>query len=489
MNKGFTKLGYLMDLVKITGKELSEKINIDNTTISKWKNNQRKINPRSEYPRTLAKFFLEDEFELQRNQIINILSNYKAGINGESKEQLIETLSMWLVDNKSEIQEEEYSEKNYSYRALIDIFVGELGWNEAYEEFWKYTSNIIPGQDILIGDFGNVNWNENDKILINKAIKQIHNTLALGNKVRIIDRITGDYKPYQLMLKWLPIYLSEGVEIRYFEEKDSIFNKIGICCVKNQIALISKKISYSNEKYLSTIYKNKECVDYYCDLMDEVFKKSRKLIEIINYSDVFTILELLEGSLRTYQITYLLNNMPTFRNMPLSLLENILKENEVEDEKRKICIEAYKKGRELRNRCNYRQIYNLDSLEKNIDKDYIVDYDLSKIIGKEIRISNKNYRKQLEYIMKNTTTDNYQIALVSFSNEQLLKETTDMIVQEDSIVLAWDATKYERRMYCKELTIVGGFFEYMEEVWNNIPLVCRNDNWFRKQIKRILDKK
>ena len=53
--------------------------------------------------------------------------------------------------------------------------------------------------------------------------------------------------------------------------------------------------------------------------------------------------------------------------------------------------------------------------------------------------------------------------------------------------MAWDSSKYNRRMYCTEITVIGGFFSYMQEMWDRIPLICKNDKWTQKQLNKILE--
>lgn len=484
MYQNSSRLSYLMDIMNVTGKELSEAINIDNTTVSKWKNNQRKLKYRSKYPKMIATYFFNKEFDFKHEDLISMLKEYYPGLNSNNTEEILETLCRWLTeeDNNQIIE----SKDDGDYKAIVNVYTGINGWDKAIDDFWNTINLLDKKHTVIIGDYGDIDWKNEDE-LVRKSMNYIINSARRGNEVIIIDRVTDEYKPYDVLLRWLPMYLSDNVNIYYYEDSCNNNLKQSIYGVDGEIALTGCAIDNVQESNLTTVYKDKANVEFYNTLLQSNLDNSKKLIETINTCDVVDMQKIIEENLKRARLTYLLNNLPTFRNMPLELLEKILDDNNVEESYKKRCIKAYKIRREIRNRCNYRQIYNLEAIENALNNEYIIDYDLSAIIGKDIKISRDDFICQLKYIAKTTTTKSYQMVLVPFSEISLLSKSAEIIAQDDSIVLAWDASKYKKRMYCKELTVIGGLFEYMEEVWSSIPLICKNEKWTQKQLDRILD--
>jgi hypothetical protein len=88
--------------------------------------------------------------------------------------------------------------------------------------------------------------------------------------------------------------------------------------------------------------------------------------------------------------------------------------------------------------------------------------------------------------MQTANSETYQLALPSFQNIHLNIRESSVVVQDDSIVISWNTKLCKNRMHCIDLTVVGGFFNYMSEVWNNIPLIKKDENWTKKQFKRLL---
>lgn len=487
MNNNISRLGYLMEIVKITGKELSKELNIDNTTISKWKNNQRKIKYSSDYPRILAEYFLSNKFIHQRERIIDILKEYSPNLEIDNNEQLIEILCLWMTDDKYENQLVPINNNEEFYRTTIDVYKGIEGWKKASNDFWNYIIKLPEGQNITIGDFGDIDWSMDNETLVKYSIDKMMNCIKNGDKIKIIDRVTAEYKSYIVIFRWLPLYLSENVEIWYFQDNGMREDKKSIYVVPNEIALVGMRVENIENSNLNILHLDKASIEFYERSLNAILSDSRKLINTIAISNFPEKQRILDENLKPVQLTYLLNVLPTFRNMPIGLLETVLLENDVDRELIKHCININKKRHEIRDRCNYRQIYNLDAIEEAIHKNYIVDYDLSVIVGKEVRISNKHFREQLKYIAKETSTDKYIVILTSFSQLNLIMNSVEMIVQDDSIVMAWDSSKYNRRMYCTEITVIGGFFSYMQEMWDRIPLICKNDKWTQKQLNKILE--
>ena len=61
-----------------------------------------------------------------------------------------------------------------------------------------------------------------------------------------------------------------------------------------------------------------------------------------------------------------------------------------------------------------------------------------------------------------------------------------MIVQDDSLAAAWDVSRYPRRLYSEELSIVNGFYEYADALWEGIPALCRSEVWCKRRMDAVL---
>ncbi len=126
-------------------------------------------------------------------------------------------------------------------------------------------------------------------------------------------------------------------------------------------------------------------------------------------------------------------------------------------------------------------------MENNTKAPFAVDYDLSSICKKEIRISRENLKEHMRQLRSIFNSEDYSITLTSLKSIEVLPTNISMIVQDDRLVVAWDAKKYHCRMFSKAINIIGGFYSYMEEVWASIPDICKKDDWKKKQFSKMID--
>jgi transcriptional regulator with XRE-family HTH domain len=492
MESNLSRLGYLMKILEISGRELAIELAVDTTTISKWKNKQRKLTYKSKYTRELAQYFLNSPLQNKRGKIIELLKVAMPAINTDSSHQIFDALCLWLTEqepSKSEISNPQPGDNRSpvnGYHTNAMIYMGYQGIEEALEKFWKYTLRIPSGQEILLADYRDINFDIEDQAKIERIMKLLIDAAKYGHTIKIIDCATDEARPYLAIFRWLPLYLSENVEVWRFPYYYEGETRISTFVLPNEIVLNSLSIDSYPEEHQNIIFQDKSTVCFWEKSVLATLKRSKKMIETIHTSDILRVLEILNLYLKSKQLTYMLNPVPTFRNMSAELLVDILRENQVDQEIVEICIEANRRTQAIRERCRYLQIYDLDALEATVHNKSIIDYDLSAICGKEIIVSKRNFCRHLEYIVRLEHTKDYSITLTSFSALGLISTNISLVVQDDSLVVAWNTKKYPLRMYCREIVVINGFYTYMADLWKVIPPVCKTKEWTDKQFIRMI---
>jgi transcriptional regulator with XRE-family HTH domain len=483
-----SRLGYIMSLLGVTGKTLALEVGIDMTTVSKWKNGQRKLKTRSKHAEKLAEYFLSESFTYQRNQILTLLTSSDFETTCMDDNELVKALALWMTEDTTLYPTlENATEDKEDAEVMIRIYKGYDGWKEAMEVFWGKIISLPAGQHIYLGDFGDIEWDLVDSNMMKYMIDNMLKVISLGHKITIIDYMTNTYKPYVVILRWLQVYLSPNVEVRYiYKQEEAYFNE-AIYVVEGHMAVVGMNIEKSHGDHVTMIHQDETSSMFFEKAIKVFYDRSHQLIEVTGLKDPSNILKVMADHFKEKQTTYMINPMPTFRNMPIDLLKRILDDNDVPPYIQEMCLEANRKRRELRNRCRYVQIYNLDALEAAVAKPFVIDYDLSIIVGKEIKIKQHLFREHLEYLTTISNSDHYTMVLVSFDNLKLNVDQSSICVQDDSIVIAWHPEKFERAIYCKELTVIGEYFHYLKEIWHQIPPISKSDPWRQKQLSRLLD--
>lgn len=482
MRKKETRLGYLMNLMEVSGKELAQAIDSDTTTISKLKKGQRRLSYKSKYTPLVVDYFMASGTIYQKERLMELLeqSGYKLDGNSDMKE----SLSSWLTE-KIEMNGLNHKEDE---NLPIQTFFGVDGWKAAMESFWKEVRHLESGEEVYLGDLGDIVWGQVEKEYIDDIIEKMTEALDRGVKICIIDKVMGRYRPYEVLLRWLPVYFRKNISVLYLHQADEEIYCQSIYVAGNQVAYVGVRPGECSNQHFTMLMKNHDEIKVYQEMIQSIKQKCKNLFWTSSLPEATEMMEIISENLKPDQITYMMNELPSYRNMPETLLKQILTENSVDEEVQKICLKASEGRRKIRNRSNYRQIYNLDAIEKVLQQPSFVEYDLSQIVGKEIRITREHFKEQLQYIAETSFSETYKMILPSFRELHLNNGATSFVVQDDSILIAWDAKQYEQRIVSKELTLVGGVANYVGEVWKSIPPICKTDDWTKKQLSRMIKK-
>ncbi len=486
-----SRLGYLMKMLDISGKELSQALKIDTTTISKWRNDQRRLTYHSRYTRDLARYFLKKDAESQAapGRIAGFLKNYIPGLNCDSENQMVDALSLWLTQISAAPPDE--ANRNAArpirngYTAPAAIYTGAAGVEEAIARFLEYTLTFPPGREVLFADYRDIDFAA-ERVDAGRMARLFIGAAQHGHTVRIIDCATDIFRPYLAVYRWLPMYLSENVEVWRHQDFTRREVRMSTFVLPGEMILNCYAIDSLPGAHHSMLFQDRQTVDFMEASVRGILSNSKKMIETVESADVLSMLRVLDENLKSMQLTFMLNPVPTFRNMPPDLLREILRENAVDGETARVCLEANRQTRAIRDRCRYLQIYDLDALEARVLADTIVDYDLSAICREQIVVSKACFKKHLEFLLGIRNTENYSMVLASFRELDLIAPTVSIIAQDDSLVVAWDAGRYPRRMYCRDLVMVNGFYAYLEQTWKSIPPICKSDAWREKQFRRMI---
>jgi hypothetical protein len=484
-----------MKALNIVGTEAAAGLQIDATTISKWRNNQRNIPYKNGQARQLAEFLLRKEREIGVRVIFNILKTIKEDINPESKEQQIDALSFWLTEKKIELPNcldkplPVFTPKN-GYNTNISIFLGEDGIDEAMTYYWDYVLRLPPEQTIFLTDHSGINWTNGNEmtekqIRINSCMQSFHAVSRYGHKLIIIDCDTDIYRPYRAIFRWMELYLLDGVEVwSHPPMHDGSYHYTNFV-VENEIVLQCISNSDFNAKPHSMLYTNKETVNFFANNTSGILRKSKRLIESVSANDISAVLNIARKSLKPNRPIYMLNPSLTLQIIDTKLLQEILVANNISKPKMEECISAADEIRQWQMEYRYSCICNLDILENFVTEEQIEDRNLSEICAAKIILSKEHLRKITDSMMKSLSYNNDNIVFTSFGYLNMIPENLSLLVQEDGFVAAWNVTRYKKRLYCYNLDVISGFYRYIDDFKTIIPKICWDKDWKEKQLRRI----
>ncbi len=496
--ESISKLDYIMKALNIPGKVLAQSLEVDNTTISKWRNNQRRLTYDSRHIRPLAKYLLTSEVEQKRRLLHGILEIYKPDMNFQSLEQQIDNLCLWLTEEKpgeeqqGVLQSSRLFTPKYGYNTNVSIFLGDRGIDEAIEHFMKYLLKTAPGKTMYLIDYSGINWTNGDEstdrqIRINACMELFRPVLEYGQRFVIVDCDTDIYRPYRAIFRWMELYLTNGVEVWthpcLYDEQYHYTSFV----VKDEIALQCISNDDFPDKHHGMMYKNAETIDFLTNSALAILKKSKKLIDTVPSQDALSMITIIEQHIKPKNQVYMMNPSLTLQCIDEGLLTAILQENHVDEAILEDCILVNRKFKRLKKRCRYISIYDLDQLERMAARNKYIDDNLTEICKKKIIVSRENWNKLIRAVISSDTNEGSSIFFTSFKYLSYIPANLSILVQDDCFVAAWNVTRYKKRMYCVNPNVISGFYRYIDDIWHMIPRVCKDINWRNKQLMRFLD--
>ncbi|MDR3288715.1 MAG: helix-turn-helix transcriptional regulator [Peptococcaceae bacterium] len=490
-----SKLDYILKALKISGKETAAALHIDATTVSKWRNGQRKIPYKNGQARQLSVFLLQKEAELGVPVIFNILRALKVQVHPDHLEQQVKALSLWFAEENLDLRRDHnaqlpvFTPKN-GYNTNISIFLDEDGIDEAIAYYFVYALRLPPGKTMYLIDYSGIHWTNGDEITekqirINACMKFFRAISNYGHKLVIVDCDTDVYRPYRAIFRWMELYLMDGVEVwshpplqdgSYHYTNFLLANELALQCISNP--------DFGGKPH-GMLYTNKETVDFFANSVSGILKKSKRLIESVPTKNILPMIAIIKKSLKPNRPLYMLTPALTLQIIDADLLGEILRANGINEALIEECMLINKKIKRLQTATACSYVCNLDILESFVAVEYVTDSNLSEICGTKIILSKEYQRKFIDSIMQSAIYKNNQVIFTSFGYLSAIPDDLSILVQEDGFVAAWNVKKYQKRLYCLNLDVISGFYRYLDDLKTTIPKTCWNRTWRDKQLQRI----
>ncbi len=480
------RLSWLIRTLGTSGKELSERIEIDSSTMSKWRKGKRTLRYDSEYAQRIAAWAMNSPMEHKTGVLSQMLREWQPSLPMENPKQRADALRLWLtLPEQPTVQK---APERQMTQVATEILVGTKTMMEAQNTIFHILRDLPGKQEMIMMDFGAIDWSTCPHHLVEECVRENREALQdPQHSMIILDQLTDTYRPRELMFQWMPIYLQPNVTTYFYRNPKPLPLRQNILLIRGHAVLLMSSTSSNPSRVLSTFYYDPAYVQLFEEMADALMADSRPMIEVMETRQLIPFLQQIGQRMRSSHLLYMINQLPTFRNMPPELLDEILRYNQVDGELYDECMAAGQQSTATRTRCESRQLYNLDAIEEALEKEYIVDYDLSAVVGREICVTREQLKKQLCFMREHLRARHYSLTIYPFSRLEVhTSPPCNLIVQDDSMAAAWDAGQYTRRMYSEEMSIISGFYQYADSLWEQISPACHAEAWSQRRIDALL---
>ena len=480
----YSNLGFLMDYLNVTGKDIATFLDIDKSLVSKWKNNQRPLSLHTSHLDNLVKFFLEYKSGIFTEKIDAILSEAFPGECITSSKSRVNKLSLFLTsplnskigqgDSLSSIKmtnpEQSFSFCNFSgnegRREAVDIFLD------------KVLESKIP-QELLLISQEEMSWLTENPIFIQNWRSKLMTILQQGHKIKIIhwvDRSTKDLGP--IVLQWIPLYLTGNITSWYLPRySDQIF-KSTIFTIKNKMTLLGMEGDNHALRYTS-LFKDAPTLNQSNWIFNTLLEKCKPLVKVFNITEAADTKKIFSQIDFPAESTICACNFPGFHTMPQDLFKEILTSANLEKNIFNKCMELYKKMQIFLTSPSRREMYSKDFIRKSLAADSFIYKDLYLLSGVKVTATQKQIVAHLKHILNESEKKpGLEVALI----DEIIE--IDTFLSQDKYIFAWSPEKSVSLVLLTEPNVVEAFYYDYTNLWENIPTVNRDPKLLRERIDR-----
>lgn len=430
--KQLTNLAVLMDLLNISTIELSAAINMERSSISKWRHGASKILTTMPYFEELVNYI-----EFKNTQIGNeILEDFFEGIYPVKKrihknnlKKCIRCYILNISDTKTsnsdgdEIQFNANTHMNVAKLTGLDTHMNVMkltgleGRANMFIALLDMTEKLTTPTLIKIFEGEQLQWVTSNMQLLINFYQKLKNIVNLGHKVEIIFQVDKQNNENLLAHQiFLELAFHKNVSIYTFFSKSSKALLNSIYILPGRLSIVGHCVNSNLNNMISCMYRDRQFISMQENIFHHYKSVSSPLMNIQNNSQIKQMLNIIKLTSRRKEAYFYSGKTLSIVTMSPQLLEEILSDNQIHKEQQRFCMEYYQALRDSIENTEPDEAsgfyYVLDEIMNPLIYPTITNYGLSAITGKLIKMSRQQYLRHFsdtaEILLRN---NKYRVVL------------------------------------------------------------------------------
>lgn len=467
-----SNLAFLMDKLKLSGKDISRALDIDNSLVSKWRNNKRPLNINSANLDNLADYLLNHKKGIHLDLITNILAEYYPAKSFKNKGDVHSQLVFWLTEPYEPITYQLEITDNEPFT----VFCGNDGRREAVLFFLDEVLKQDEPQNLYLISQEEMSWILEDSNFLLQWRQKLEEILNRGNKINVIhwvDRSTSTLG--DIIEQWLPLYLTGNIQSWFFPKYSETLLKSTLFLIKDRIAITGMEGARPEERYTQVVTELFS-LKHYEWVFDNIQKKCHPLVDVFSVKEK-ALLNQLDKFKDIHGDIISIANFPGFFTLPENMFLELLNMNDIEADTTEKCINYYEKINYLFNEKEIRSVYTKDGIKGMLNREDFIYKDLSLIAGENISASKDFAKRHLKHLIdKAEKDDSFHAGLVdSFTK-------LDVLINSEGYALTWNPEVSEFLVSVTEPNVVSAYYGKLLDLWEGIPRIYKDAKELRKRL-------
>lgn len=436
-------LGFLMESLNIQSVLLSRELHVDASLISKWKSGSRKISSSSIYFDQIVMFLIK-ESEKSNHQILSKVLSEIYPLENIEDEDKMKSLLIMLLDSKDLVYLDQLENQIDRQQSLVNISSYEQndGRRKAILSLLHYAKTMKSAGKIIFIDSEEYDWLLEDLKFADKFKKDFLDLLERGFEAEFVIHFSSYRKRFiRFFENFNTLLFHKNVKWYYYECYDEDVFRFSQFILDKSISLLG--ISASHDSSTTMIFTDSTSIIKHWTMAKAVIANCHELFINFETNRCDEVLEYVTA-IRKRGAIYSYLPVPAFVSTNTNLLEQILKDNNIESEIIAQCLSINKKMRDMI-KFQYHgledvaermvQIIQLEEMKRRIENSELTSCSLTLLGKQEVKVSYKQYAQGLRELANNLkNNDNMSVILLS---------------KEDNVSLP---TLFEMNCWCKQNT-------------------------------------
>lgn len=494
-----SKLAFLMDSLGISGKDLAKLLHVDYTLVSKWRNNSRRLTPRSAHLEKLAGYFLALPGEQSQSLIRQTLAESYGQLENTSAAALQPQLMRWLSDPQPKLLSAGdaivLDRSGSHYTARFDAYLGDPGRRQAVTRFLDQTLALPPGQRLLLHSGEDMAWLTGDDTFLRDWQNKLAQIVARGDQITIIHNVDRETDELAAVInQWLPLHLSGRICSHFYPHYRDSASK-STCFLLQDVAVVTGGTVAGSKLPRQTAYfTDPATLSHQQMLFEALLRECRPLLTACpTYPVDPRLLSRLEIACEKPYDTYLLSPVPVFATMSEATLLAVCQDNHLSPQ----AVQTARQVRQLLQstldtlRFPIRHVYDQSMLEQLVlGHTPMVDPYLSLYCGREVQVSRTQLLSHLTHLLELLNhSDRFEIGLATVPLGSPFRDNTIWIKQNELVVASPAHPRSPRclALLAEESTVVSSFCHFFAGLWQAIPRVDRSKGGVASRLCRMVE--
>ncbi len=421
-----TKLGYLMELLNISISDLSTAINVERSSVSKWKNGTRKFPSDTPYFEGIIDYFIAKNISIGGQ----ILEDFFADIypcanptnaspmNDEILKKCIRNyiLNIGIGSMNNQIAETQGS----LYSSSFTIYRAAEGKQNALIYMLNVAEALSEPSIITIIEHFQHTWASSYMDFFRLLEQRLMHVLDVGHKIELIICLSDDYKG-NLEVHKATMRFSFHPNMTIYTVQSRFVEKIDIFVIKDRLAIICHNTSQKASGIVCCAYKDKLVCGLYFSMAQKIKQSAYHMLVTSKPSEVDMIFNSFYHSAYKREAVFHSGNGLSYTTMSEALVNEIIADNMLSPAEKQRIMDFYQVFRlnvdnSLTDSYGGYYLY-MDDIIQPLKQEYSTINSLSVVSHKAVRIRRDQIQRHLletaELIRRNP---HYRIILNHGSN-------------------------------------------------------------------------